>query len=305
MFRTLSALGALVLALAGGSKLEASILAEEPFDYGAAAGALDGNGGVGFSTAWDAPGLVGWTYSPTGLTFGELSVSGGAAAGPSVSGSTISSATRAFNSAHGGTIYGAYLFRVNASPLAGTAAVVLGQSFEDSVAGTLSVKAVANSAGVGSVQIENSTGFLAGSPVVVGETILALFKFDTTSKTASAWFLNAAQYDNFITSSLDESLLNAAPTGTTATDVLQRGSTSSAAILGVMSNLNLSVFDFLPTTIDEIRLSDTSLFEAAPPVLGSAVVPEPASVLVWTVAAAIAAPAAALARRRRATASEF
>jgi hypothetical protein len=300
MFRTLSAMGALVLAVAGGSKVVASILAEESFDYGTTAGALDGNGGVGFSTAWDAPGLVGWTYTPAGLTLGSLSVSGGAAAGPTVSGSTVSSATRAFNSAPGGTIYGAYLFRVNESPLAGTASVILGQSFEDSLAGTLSVKAVASSAGVGSVQIENSTGFLSGSPVVVGETILALFKFDTTSKTANAWFLNAAQYDNFITSNLDEALLNAAPTGTTATDVLQRGSTSSAAMLGVMSNLNLSVFDFLPTTIDEIRLSDASLFEAAPPVLGSAVIPEPASVVAWTVVAAIAAPAAVFAQRRRA-----
>ena len=70
-------------------------------------------------------------------------------------------------------------------------------------------------------------------------------------------------------------------------------------MLGVMSNLNLSVFDFLPTTIDEIRLSDASLFEAAPPVLGSAAIPEPASVVAWIVVAAVAAPAAVLAQRRR------
>jgi hypothetical protein len=276
----------------------ASILASESFVYGAVGGDLVGNnGGSGFSGAWaDSSGGTAWDYQPLGLSFGSLSVAGGAANRPAIVGANI--VNRPFSSSLSGTIYGAFLFQINARPdNFSTAAVILGAAGDSDVFGSLTVNAPGFDSANGEVRVEDSGEELAGDPLALNTTYLALFRFDSVANAATAWFLTSGQYENFVAGGLNEADLNSAGLGSANTNVLERGSTTGGD--GPLTHLNLyGVFAEVSVTYDEIRLSDASLAEAAPSSTVPGAIPEAASLVTWAMLALVACPAMLWARRR-------
>jgi hypothetical protein len=264
----------------------ASLITTESFDYGAVAGNLAGkNGGSGFSSGWS--GASNFQYTPVGLTFGSLLTSGGAS---SYTGTGFTQAIeRPFATTLPSVIYGAELFRVDSQSSAGSnnLSLLLGQSGQSDTQTPFALLTPTNSSvNPGRVRIQGLGRDLTGaaSAPTVGTTFLALFKFDTTgTPTATAWVLTNPQYENFISGGLQEATLNAAAIGTGATDVWARASLTINVALGTMPDLRLFGFNTgLSETQDEIRLSNTSLAEAAPHT-PAAVVPEPATVCLFGV----------------------
>lgn len=274
--------GVLLAAVFSHSAAPASavVVASEPFAYGAASGALAGkNGGSGFSGAW--AGNAAFTYNPTGLTLGTLQAQGGAASYASTE-STIKIQRPFGAGALAGTVYGGYLFRVvSRSDPFNNASLFLGQANDGDAEASFDFKTPTNSsvspafAVIEDLNSGPSDNLVGAEPApAVGTTYLALFKVNPAGTARwDAWILTAPQYNSFVAGGLAESVLNAAAIGTGPGNVWARGSASGAVAVDPMTHLGL--FSFTPgdvtVTFDEIRISNTSLLEAAP------AVPEPAS----------------------------
>jgi hypothetical protein len=116
---------------------------------------------------------------------------------------------------------------------------------------------------------------MTGTPLSVGTTYLYLFKCDPIAKTTTGWILTAAQFDTFKATNFPEAGLNAAALGTGATNVLERGSSSTVGVISAANWLqffNYSNADATRLTADRIVLSSSSLNEAVgyvPPVTGA------------------------------------
>jgi hypothetical protein len=167
----------------------------EGFDYGAASGSLSGqNGGIGFSGPWTS-GNPGITYASTGLSFSDLSVSGGSVAATGTDGIGNALFYRPLTTTH----YGSFLTEVvNTSQFAGISnGMALGP--QNTFPG-------ASTTGFGILSPMNQDALLVnadsdftlnGSTLNIGETYLVLFRIDTTAKTTTGWLLSAGQYDTF------------------------------------------------------------------------------------------------------------
>lgn len=288
------------------SAANAGIIAEESFDYGSTAGVLAGkNGGTGFSTAWadnqlsGSNPLVPWDYTPDGLTFGSVATSGGAARWTNGADNTrAGQANRQLTTSLTSTVYGTFLFRIDerATTSNSTAALLIGAQTASDGSASFTMNAPQYGTGniEGALRINGSEEqFLdnGGSPLSAGDgtvgsgtTYMALFEYDPSLASSQGWILTLDQFLNFSGSStLTSTDLNSATLGSGSTQVLQRGglsggtgSTDYLALFGAFENLNV--------TYDEIRLSDTSLSEAAP-----ATVPEP-STLALACMGLLAAP---------------
>ena len=266
----------------------AATIYSESFDYGPAAGSLDGqNGGTGFAGAWHfAGGTNANIYTPAGLSFSDLSVSGGMVTGPATA-NYFSKFDRALASPLSGVYYGSFLSQIQSGPSGlGQAALSLGGSG----GGILGNDRFGVYAPVGSHALQVNSGIAAtftGSPQFIGQTYLTLFKVDTASLGISGWVLSAAQYDTFKVGGITEAELNAASTGTGSGTVWARAGAGSFFSGGALAYLNMLVSPTgTITNLDECRLSNASLNEAVP-----ATVPEPGAGLLLLLGLALFAPA--------------
>lgn len=120
------------------------------------------------------------------------------------------------------------------------------------------------------------------------------FDLSTDAVNASSWTLSASQFENF-EGNLTATALDAASTGTGSDQITEEAfasGTDSSLVTTLEGVTNMSLFSFGSTgTYDEIRISNSSLAEAAP-------VPEPAALGLMAVGGA----ALLLVNRRKKTA---
>ncbi|HEX8913022.1 MAG TPA: hypothetical protein VF796_11730 [Humisphaera sp.] len=278
------------------------MVASEGFNYGSTGGALAGkSGGAGFAGGWSTSNS--FTYVPAGLTFGSLPTQGGAAAFSSpASGST--NTERPFAATLSGTTWGTYLFRIDSrSGTFNNLGLLLASTSGQSDANApLAISLPLNSSTTsGRVMIQfldaagaQNTVSGAAQQLGVGTTYMALFKIvpGSSAATANLWLLTSNQYDLLAAGGVTEAELNAATIGSGDANVWGRASVT--ANLTLNSRAYLSLFGFtgsgsLAQTVDEVRLSNSSLAEAA--------VPEPGAT-TFALGAALAVVGTARRRKR-------
>ena len=248
---------------------QAAMLVYEPF-AGYTAGNINGQlpnaNTLGLNTT------VGWTESgsgagtinvvATGLTFSNLSVSGGAVSNPT---SGIETATAQLSSAITGDLYESYL--INIGSASATSAIFT--SFGDSATGNTNRRFRVASESTNTHLIGtkyNTNAVVNGDAGLARDTVyMMLGRFtnvggDTsvTSGVATAYALTAAQFDHFKALGMNDSDLDAATTGSAddnvtakATDTLTSGTVtlpSNYFFQLVTTNAASNTF-----TIDEVR----------------------------------------------------
>mgnify|MGYP002631541597 CR=1 FL=1 len=276
--------------LAFGASVQAELVLYEPFEYGETEQSLVGLGGsqTGFSSGnkWGSSGATP-TYQVVGLTMGsgttQLVVSGGLAA--IVSGSNSSRTSRRISVDQTGQIWGSYLW----SHTSGTSYSGLGISSqttgnENAGIDFLSLGKIHNSTTAG-IRIgtgattsasTNATGtaYTTGTTNLVLFTVTGLGNGTAQSQSMQQWMLTSNQFDYFKNLGLTATNLNAASTGTAASNVLNRASLTTASGTAGMTSLDYLIFAQNPANanarVDEIRISNVSLDEVTP-----VVVPEP------------------------------
>jgi hypothetical protein len=292
--RRAAALAAFTFLLLGAPGARAAILVKEGFDYGGTGGNLAGNnGGGGFSGAWaNGPGI--YQYTPTGLTFGSLQVSGGAASFSSATSGYNAGVTRPFSATLPATGYGSYLLQATGSPLVSQGALGLGAPNSPPTAATVGFAAPDFFGGAAYVGVFSAA---SGAALVPGQTYLQVFKYVTIAGPgymATEWLLTEAQFAGFKVGGLAESELNAAGIGSGAGQVWSRASFSGPAGFPLADATFSIVGGFAGTDRgmiqDELRISDSSIDEATP-------IPEPSTAML--VACVVIAAALSKHRKRR------
>jgi hypothetical protein len=256
----------------------AELLMYEGFAYGAASGDL-------INMSGSALGLDGTSYSgddrvdydPAGLTFGSLQTSGGHA--------SLGYNASAFNASRGlnfnitsGTLYGSFLFQAydDAGGDGGISPIMFGSTTSDNTSELALAGNTASGGGVhAGLKIYGNQTVAAGSSLTIDTTYLVLFQvnnmgaLDGDTQLINLWVLSEAQFENFRSLGLTDSLLNAASLGDEATSVWQRVSYE----LPVTGSNNISLTDtdqFVLFSwrskylVDEVRLSNASLNEVTP-----------------------------------------
>lgn len=271
----------------------ATLLVDESFNYPNLANGASMSGvattGVGLSGSYtvsdphagSSPGT--FIYQTTGPSFGNLATSGGSVEMPSNSGynATLSAPISATTGAS--TLYGAYLFSVSSVGSNETAGALIGPSggYDNNSLIEPMVQAYGTGTygvpgGAASLASKSVFSYLSGSPQTAATMYIALFQVSGVGASAGAasiseWILSADQYDNFVgTGQLTAATLNAASTGTAATEVLQSATASGTP--KAYPSLAGQYLDFYgaatqtPSTMTfaDYRLSDSSLAEAAP-----------------------------------------
>lgn len=302
----------------------AAIILYEPFNYGSTDSTLVGKGGntTGFSSAetWASTGTAG--YVATGYTFGsgatQLTTLGGRAttsSQPTYAGRGID-----LSQTTGANLWGSFLFSPGAT--SANAFGLLGfSSNANASTGAILSSSTSSAGGFSSYYLSGSNVFsgqgpagvvlsqtagtataklgAGGSAPSIGTTYMNLFKvtgLGTTAGSIQLWTLTSAQFDTFKTGGLTEAELNSATTGTGSTNVLNRTSaltlatTNGTAALTSSMFLNLGSSPLAAFSVDEVRLSDTSLDDVTP-----IVVPEPAALGLGS---AVALSVLGLRRRR-------
>ncbi len=266
-----------------------AVLLYEPFNYGPTdasdATTLSGTATGLDGTAYTGHGGTATVYTAAGLTLGDLVTSGGYVRVPfQSSGTNGISRGLSFGFDAGSTLYGSMLFQQPEGDVSNsTNAVLFGSSGATDNTADLAVRphigGFPNIAGIRTAAGgANATGTEYGSL----STVLVLFQVTNMNAVSgtqdlSLWVLNAAQFANFKAGGLDAAELNAATTGATATDVLQRATypnTGTYAALFDTDVMRLYNFRF-NGAYDEIRVGSASLDEVTPLV----VVPEPSSLV--------------------------
>lgn len=285
----------------------ATLLVDEGFNYPTLANGANMNGitatGLGLSgnyTVGDGhPGSSAGTfvYQTTGLSLGSLSVSGGSVAMQGNAGynATLSAPISATTSAS--TLYGSYLFSLSSVGGNESAGALIGpisgydnNSLIEPLAQAYGTASYGVPGGAAALASKSVFTYLSGSGQTAGTTYIALFQVSgvgasSGTATISEWILNASQYDQFASNGdLTASALNAAGTGTAATNVLQSGAASGTP--SDYPGLTGQYLDFYGAatapatsmTFADYRLSDASLAEAAP--LATTPEPDPLALLV-------------------------
>ncbi len=261
-----------------GTTVQAALTYYEGFAYGPTDGSLAGaNGGIGFSGPWTS-GNPGITYSSVGLTFSDLSVSGGMVTATGTDGIGNAIFYRPLTSTLNGVYYGSFLSQiVNANSSAVELGMAIGPENSFPGTGSNSFGILVSGHGNGLIVNEGSSFQGNGDTVNQGENYLTLFKIDTIAKTIQAWLLSAAQYDNFKVGGITEDQLNAAQLGTGSSQLWARASvTGMDSITASYLNIYQDAFGGVSAALaeDEFRLSNTSLNEVTP------AIPEPGSTLL-------------------------
>lgn len=207
---------------------DGAVIATESFDYGASSQPLVGRaGGSGFSSPWGAVSTPGvFTYTPAGLNFSDLLVTGGAASSVSGVGPTaVGNVNRRFATPLSGVVWGSFLVRLATRPSnVPVQSFIIGNAGDTDVTGTMAFQSDEYAQGPGAIRMENTSVLLSGSPLLTGETYLFLFKAEfAATQRATAWILSASQFDTFKADGLTEAELDLAMIGTGAGDVTERG----------------------------------------------------------------------------------
>ena len=279
----------------------ATLLVDESFNYPALANGANMNGvaasGAGLSGNYSVgdghPGSSAgsFIYQTSGLSLGNLSVSGGSVVMQGNAGynATLSAPISATTTAS--TLYGSYLFNLSSVGGNESAGALIGpisgydnNSLIEPLAQAYGTSSYGVPGGAAALASKSVFAYRSGSDQSAGTTYIALFQVSgvgAASGTAgiSEWILSAIQYDQFASNGdLTASALNAASTGTAATNVLQSGSSSGTP--SAYPSLTGEYLDFYGAAtasatsmaFADYRLSDSSLAQAAP----LATVPDPA-----------------------------
>jgi len=284
----------------------AAVFVYEGFDYGGSnLGSLVSQGGgssVGFGSNTWAMGLGADTsgYLASGLTFSNLVVTGGTGtlSSPAFTVAGRRTVSRRLGITQTGDVYGGFLLRSSDNGGQPGAALIV-----DNTAGPMdqhghfAAHTTRDGVAVGKALVNDNAGTdvnLTGTAISANTTYLHLFKINALgssgSHTFENWILTEAQFDNFKTGGLTEAELNAASTGTAASQVLQKGFVTES-FTPTMTTTDYVAFNAVgatsaPFQFDEIRFSNVSLNEVVP-------IPEPATL------ALVAAGLGGLRRRRR------
>ncbi|MCF7730961.1 MAG: CotH kinase family protein [Akkermansiaceae bacterium] len=253
---------------------QAALTAYDGFDYTPDEVVVGKNGGSGFSGAWVNEGTngTGYVVKPDGLTFSDLSVTGGRVQVQANGGWAASSRIgRDLSASASGQTYGSFLYRRENDNSPNTVAGLLvgapamadndhtAQFYPDEWQQNVGVRA-------GGDPVATATG----QPLAKGETFLVLFSANLAaeSQALSMWVLSRNQFDTFKNGGLTASELNNASVGSGNTNVWARATASGTFDpLGPTNNLKFMAFggaDGIQVSYDELRLSKTSLADAAP-----------------------------------------
>lgn len=261
-----------------------SIIVSESFDYTAGA-ALNGQGttGSGFSGAWSFTNTATatWTIGSSSLSMAGVASSGNSAVfNLDTTGSGAFYATRSLSSAlpTAQTLYGSFLFSINTTGNAANDIGGFGLGNASDTDNTASFFQVIDAYGtpnpaIRAEGVQSSAGTITPT---IGSTYIYLYQANAATGVIQGWVLSAAQYANF-SGSLDAATLNAATVGTAANGVIFKGSATAATPpVGAMDALRMLGYsngspgaNGYNITMDEYRISDSSLLEAA------TTVPEP------------------------------
>jgi hypothetical protein len=255
----------------------------EAFDYGPLSGSLVGqNGGTGFASAWvqGNPGIV---YDAVGLSFGNLVATGGKAFATGTSSIGNSTDQRTLSATLTGTFYGSYLTQAQYSNqlidiLVGhVIPLTMGISSPEQEAGfsfftpnhlgnALGVRAQVAATGTCSA---SSTPVLNGGPLNQAQTYLTLFKFDTTTRTGTAWLLNRDQFNVVKSGGISEAELNAPTLGSASNQIVARVTktdTHSCTITPTALAIYMNEFSGVTASLslDELRLAQSGFDDVTP-----------------------------------------
>lgn len=259
--------------------VQASLLISESFDY--QVGVINGQGGSenGFSGNWAATNTVDsqWNIVTAGLTMNGVLSSGGSSSftqTPAARG--VLYATRSLSSAlpSSSIIYGSFLFSLPQKALDNNAqlGVILGSSIADD--NTAAYFYSPDGFGTQNPLVKaKGTSVVGGLSVTQGKTYLYLFQANASTGNTQVWVLNSNQYGYF-GNNLDAATLNNAPTNTESdTGVVFRANvTAASGAVGVMDTIRILGYSHTGTgpgangydaRVDEFRVSDLSLTEAA------------------------------------------
>ena len=262
-----SIIALIIAAIVGGRTAHAEIIYSEGFAYGGSNGTLAGkNGGTGFSGAW-TQGNAGITYAFPGLTFSDLSVSGGMATSTGTNGIDNSHFQRPLAGTLSGIYYGSFLSRIAATTSSGVdVGIAIGS--QNSIPGNDGFGILAPKNGTALAVNEGNVEASNGTALNQGQTYLTLFKIDTVTMTMTAWLLSEAQYNAFKVGGITEAKLNIALLGTGTSQLWARASVTgtesiAASYLNIYqhaaANVSTATLD-----IDELRLSNECLDEVCP-----------------------------------------
>ncbi|MFA7343351.1 MAG: family 16 glycosylhydrolase [Terrimicrobiaceae bacterium] len=225
-------------------RARATLIVDEGFNYGPSGGNIGGVAATGSGLSGNWTGTAGKaTYSPVGLSFGDLKVGGGSlnlsvASSGDPWGTQVASVTHSAAISADGTLWGSYLVTTSGAywwhpnPNNYTAASVTAVS-----GATQFVSAPRKYfSAQGNITLSGGAAPVsAGAALTDLQTNLVIFKIDNvgaaggTTQTATQWILTADQFANFETNGLTEAGLNSAATGTASNAVLQRSSNSTTA----------------------------------------------------------------------------
>ncbi len=284
-----SAAAALLLAIPSAH----ASLVYEPFNYPSLANEASMNGvttnATGLKGNYSAAGKGTYavTYDSSGLALGYLKVQGGSVV--EAGGQPDISAQLSITSpVSGSTLYGSYLINISAqgsTPGTNVAALVFGPKNANDTSANINIGAEEYGQNNGLIQAGGAWKPGTGTALRSGTTYLELFQISGVNATsgsviASEWTLSASQFAHF-QGNLTATALDAAATGTAADDVTQEAIVKDVNPGGkyptIDSSTYLSLYSFdMTNQFDEIRLSQTSLADAAP-------VPEPASLGLFAV----------------------
>ncbi len=302
-----SAAAALLLAI---PSAHAALVLYEPYNYGLAQGAtMTGvqTNALGLANSYidvdrnnSLASTNDVTYNTSSLSLPGVSEEGGSITDNPNGGKPIfatSVASSLENGLAGGNVYGSFLLSVSANNLGTTGSgLVSGLLFgttsftNNAISGItadnsspINISPISWGQNYGQIRVGTVGAAGTGVQLVANTPYLELFQISlelgTGGVTAYSWTLSASQYANF-QGDLTATALNAAGTGTAANQVTEEASasgTDSGLVSSLTSINNMSMMSFGTTsTYDEVRMSNTSLAEAAP-------VPEPASLGLFAV----------------------
>lgn len=289
---------------------QAALVLNENFSDGYVAGNLASQNatGAGLSGTWGDGGTgIEISYQAAGLSMVGVQSSGGSVIQTTATGNANSrTLTAAFSSAlPAQQLYGSYLFTTTTHTDSRSLGVVFmgpsgsndgtnaanqgGFTWASNTFNNLS----GNSGHEGPGVRAGGSGWQnPGVTLTSGETYLMLFTFDASTDLTSAWVLNQAQLTNYLAlGQLDAASLDAAGLGVGDDQVVWSGDATAANGIGALSHLKLIGIgrsNNSTSVWDELRISDSSLFEAV------TAVPEPSALALGLVSGLFAL------RRRRA-----
>ena len=253
----------------------AKLLLYEPFDYGnfntnliAVSGPALGLDGMNY-TVYAAS-----TYVPAGMTFGDLLVSGGYGYLAYYNSSQANTRGLDINIPTGRTLYGGFLHAAAGGVQNSTGALLFGTSTCTDQTANFSIigcwygttcQYTGLSAGTRSIKS-------SGVALTLNNPVLVLFRVtnmgaSSGTQTVSLWVLDEAQLAYHRDAGLTASNLDTASTGSDANQILQTAQLTISVAPYITMTDTMFMRPFLYRcgySLDEIRLSNASLDEAAP-----------------------------------------